>query len=106
MLDKKVIAQRALRCKKRACAVEPTSHCPAVPNTLLTYGLSLGLSLKMANVAEQRLALKFMQKEGETATKAYSHLHVVYGEKCMSRTRAFEWFKRYKHGRTSTDNDM
>ena len=59
----------------------------------------------MADIAEQRLALKFMQKEGETATKAYSRLQVVYGEKCMSRTRAFEWFKRYKHGRTSTDND-
>ena len=59
----------------------------------------------MADLTEQRLALKFMQKEGKTAVKAYARLQVVYGVQCMSRARAFAWFKRFKDGRMSTDND-
>lgn len=54
---------------------------------------------------EQRYAIKFMQKEGETCTNAYNRLRKVYGEKCMSRTQVFEWFKRFRDGRTSTDNN-
>ena len=47
----------------------------------------------MANLTEQRYALKFMQKEGETGVKAYARLQAVYGLQRMSRTRAFAWFK-------------
>ena len=54
---------------------------------------------------EQRYAIKFMQKEGETCTNAYSRLRAVYGEQCLSRTRVFEWFKRFRDGRASTDNN-
>ena len=46
-----------------------------------------------------------MQKEGETCTNAYTRLRAVYGEQCMSRSRVFEWFKRFKDGRASTDNN-
>jgi histone-lysine N-methyltransferase SETMAR len=56
-------------------------------------------------VTEQRYALKFMVREGETASRAYGRLVTVYGDLCMSRTRAFEWFKRFKYGRTSIDNN-
>jgi transposase len=54
---------------------------------------------------EQRYAIKFMQKEGETFTNAYTRLRAVYGEQCMSRSRVYDWFKRFKDGRTSTDNN-
>jgi [histone H3]-lysine36 N-dimethyltransferase SETMAR len=54
---------------------------------------------------EQRYAVKFMQKEGESAANAYRRLCNVYGEGTMSRARAFEWFKRFSGGRQSTDND-
>ena len=37
--------------------------------------------------------------------KAYARLQAVYGLQRMSRTRAFAWFKRFKAGRKSTDND-
>jgi len=53
---------------------------------------------------EQRYAIKFMFKEGESASNVYIRLQNVYGEHCMSRTRVFEWFKRFKTGRTSIDN--
>lgn len=58
------------------------------------------------NSIEQRYAIKFMQKEGETSTNVYARLIAVYGEQCMSRSRVFEWFKRFRDGRTSTDNDV
>ncbi len=50
----------------------------------------------MANhliVTEQCFAIKFIQKEGETAANAYVRLANVYGEHCMSRARVFAWFK-------------
>ena len=46
-----------------------------------------------------------MQKEGEIFTNAYTRLRAVYGEQCMSCTRVFEWFKRFRDGRASTDNN-
>ena len=54
---------------------------------------------------EQRYAIRFMCKEGESASKVYIRLQKVYGERCMSRARVFEWFKRFKTGRTSIDNE-
>ena len=44
----------------------------------------------MADTTEQRYALKFMNKEGETPANAYARLKVVYGHHCMSRTQAFQ----------------
>ena len=54
---------------------------------------------------EQRYAIRFMFKEGESAFKVYIRLQKGYGELCMSRARVFEWFKRFKTGRTSIDNE-
>ena len=32
-------------------------------------------------------------------------LKQAFGDSCMSRSRTFEWFGRFKNGRTSTAND-
>ncbi|KAJ8941774.1 hypothetical protein NQ318_006431 [Aromia moschata] len=32
-------------------------------------------------------------------------LEVVYGNECLSRTRVFEWFKRFKEGSETTADD-
>ena len=29
----------------------------------------------------------------------------VYGKECMSRTRVFEWHKRFREGRTDVEDD-
>ena len=59
----------------------------------------------MADYTEQRYAIKFMQKEGEVAANVFLRLRNVYGATCMSRARVFLWFKRFKDGRNSIDND-
>jgi [histone H3]-lysine36 N-dimethyltransferase SETMAR len=58
------------------------------------------------NSTEQRYAIKFMQKEGATSTNVYARLKAVYGSQCMSRARVFVWFKRFRDGRKSTDNNI
>ena len=68
-------------------------------------------NLPMLNMAEsesnveQHYARRFMFREGESASKVYIRLQKAYGEHCMSRARVFEWFKRFKTGRTSIDNE-
>ena len=32
-------------------------------------------------------------------------LQQAYGEDCLSRTQCYEWYQRFKSGRTSTEND-
>ncbi|KAJ8962827.1 hypothetical protein NQ318_001227 [Aromia moschata] len=54
---------------------------------------------------KQRVNLKFLVKLGKTLTDAYAILKEVYGDECLSRTQVFEWFKRFKEGRETTDDD-
>ncbi|KAJ8963425.1 hypothetical protein NQ318_018905 [Aromia moschata] len=37
---------------------------------------------------------------------AYAMLKEVYGNSCLSRTQVFEWFKRFKEGRETTEADL
>ncbi|KAJ8938927.1 hypothetical protein NQ318_011689 [Aromia moschata] len=52
---------------------------------------------------EQRVNLKFLVKLGKTLTEAYAMLKEVYGNECLSRTQ--EWFKGFKVGRETTEDD-
>jgi [histone H3]-lysine36 N-dimethyltransferase SETMAR len=72
---------------------------------LLRHNLSMLNMAESESNVEQRYAIKFMFKEGESASNVYIRLNKVYGEHCMSRARVFEWFKRFKTGRTSIDNE-
>lgn len=61
---------------------------------------------KMVGVLiEQRVNVKFLVKLGKSATETYSLLQQVYREECMSRTRVFEWCKRFKEGREEIEDD-
>lgn len=33
-------------------------------------------------------------------------LKQIYGDHCLSRARGYEWFKRFKDGQESTDDDF
>ncbi|KAJ8960591.1 hypothetical protein NQ318_013880 [Aromia moschata] len=46
-----------------------------------------------------------MFRWSKTFTEAYAMLKEVCGNKCLSRTQVFEWFKRFKEGRESTEDD-
>ncbi|KAJ8951899.1 hypothetical protein NQ318_019877 [Aromia moschata] len=54
---------------------------------------------------EQRVNIKFLVRLGKTFTEAYAMLKEAYGDECLSRTRVFEWFKRFKEGRETTEDD-
>ncbi|KAK4881706.1 hypothetical protein RN001_005025, partial [Aquatica leii] len=53
----------------------------------------------------QRIVVKFHFKHGKTATETYNLLKEVYGSECLSRTRVFEWFKRFQDGRQDVEDD-
>ena len=59
----------------------------------------------MAEVDEQRVCIKFCVRLGKTGGETFAMLKQAFGDSCMSRSRTFEWFGRFKNGRTSTAND-
>jgi len=59
----------------------------------------------MAEVDEQRVCIKFCVRLGKTGSETFEMLKQAFGDSCMSRSRTFEWFGRFKSGRTSAAND-
>ena len=54
---------------------------------------------------EQRANLKFLAKVSKTPSESFAMLQQVYEEETMSRTRAFEWHKRFKEGWEEVEDD-
>ena len=54
---------------------------------------------------EQRINLKFLVRLGETPTETFNLLQEVYGDATMSRTRIFDWRKRFREGREDVEDD-
>ena len=54
---------------------------------------------------EQRIGIEFCFEMGKTATETYQLLQQAYGEDAMGRTQVFDWFRRFKEGRTSVESD-
>ena len=54
---------------------------------------------------EQRINIKFCVKLGKTATETLKILRDVYGDSSMSRTKVFEWHKRFVEGREEVEDD-
>src|SRR5215813_7913425 len=59
----------------------------------------------MSDVIEQRICIKFCFKLNKTAAKTHCMLKGAFGENALSKTRTFQWFKRFKEGRESVDDD-
>ena len=59
----------------------------------------------MADFREQRACIKFCFKLGKTATECYEMLKTTFGKQAVGRSQTFQWFSRFKAGRTSTDDD-
>jgi hypothetical protein len=55
---------------------------------------------------EQRVNVKFYVKLGKSFTETYDLLKKVYGDKCLSCTQVFEWFKTFKEGRAEIGDDQ
>ena len=59
----------------------------------------------MAEDDEQRVCIKFCVRLGKTGSENFEMLKQAFGDSCMSRSQTFEWFGRFKNGRTLTAND-
>jgi hypothetical protein len=58
---------------------------------------------EMADIHERRINIKFCFKLGKAFTETHEMTKKnLYGDQCMSSTRCYEWFKRFKDGRQST----
>ena len=54
---------------------------------------------------EQCICIKFCFKIGKTAMETYQLLQQAYGEDALGCTQVFDWFRRFKEGRTSVESD-
>jgi len=50
---------------------------------------------------EQRCAIKFCVKLGETGIETFNKLKQAYGEHALSTSQVFKWFKAFSEGRES-----
>ena len=54
---------------------------------------------------EQQICVKFCVKIGKYVTQTFEMLKIAFGEEAMYKTQTYEWWKRFKEGRTSVDDD-
>ena len=54
---------------------------------------------------EQRACIKFCVANGFKCSETLKMLEKAFGESCLGKTQAYEWYKRFKGGRTSLDHD-
>ena len=59
----------------------------------------------MCESTEQHICIEFCFKIGKPATETYQLLQQACGEDAMGRTQVFDWFRRFKKGRTSAGSD-
>jgi len=59
----------------------------------------------MCESTEQRICIKFCFKIGKTAPETYQLLQQAYSEDPVGRTQVFDWFRRFKEGRTSVESN-
>ena len=65
----------------------------------------LSAIIEIADFREQRACIKFCFKLWKTATECDEMLKTALGEQAMGRSQTFQWFSRFKAGRTSSDDD-
>jgi len=53
---------------------------------------------------EQRCAIKFCVKLGESTTMTYEKLQRAYGEHSLSRAQVFRWHKSFLEGREQVED--
>jgi hypothetical protein len=59
----------------------------------------------MSTLTKERVRDKFCFKLGKTFTETFEMLQKVFGLESMSCTRTYEWQRRFKDSRTSTEDD-
>jgi hypothetical protein len=60
---------------------------------------------KMSDFHEQQICVKFCVKLGKSFMETFEILKAAFGHEALGRNQAYEWWKRFKDGRTVTDDD-
>jgi hypothetical protein len=58
----------------------------------------------MADLREQRVCIKFCFKLGKTTAETHQMLKQAFGDNSLGQTQTYDWYQRFKNGRTSTDD--
>ena len=61
-------------------------------------------NIKVADVKEQRICIKFCFKLNKTAAETHRMLKEAFGEQALSQARTFGWFKHFEDGRESVED--
>ena len=59
----------------------------------------------MEEKVQQRVCIDFCFRLGKTGAETYEMLQAAFGELCLSRSKTFEWYSRFKSGRRSFEDD-
>ena len=59
----------------------------------------------MTDVKEQRICIKLFFKLGKTASETNRMLKEAFGDNALEQTQNYEWFKGFKNGRISVDDE-
>jgi hypothetical protein len=59
----------------------------------------------MTDVKEQRICIKFCFKLSNTAAETHQMLKEAFGDHALGQKQTYEWFKRFKKGWMSVDDD-
>jgi hypothetical protein len=62
-------------------------------------------NIEMEDVKEQRTCIKFCFKLNKTAAETHRMLKEAFGDQALSQARTFEWFKHFKDGQESVEDD-
>ena len=60
--------------------------------------------VRRVKVLNSALASSFVLKSEKPPTETYQLLQQAYSEDAMGRTQVFDWFRRFKEGRTSVES--
>ena len=59
----------------------------------------------MEEEVQQRVCSDFCFRLGKSGAETYEMLQAAFGESCLSRSKTFDWYSRFKSGRRSFVND-
>lgn len=65
------------------------------------YGVSV-TKMERRNI-DQRYAIKFCVKLGESAKETFDEIVKVFGDEAMSRAQVSRWHKEFKNGRENVE---
>jgi len=67
--------------------------------------LAILLRQEISVFHKQRICVKFCVKIGKSVSETFEMLKIAFREEAMGRTQTYEWWKRFKEGGTSVDDD-